>query len=309
MKPLKNIDGLVHTTYQQLVGMQRYVPILAAQQLKRKVKSVLGGKNVSALRGRGMDFEEVRKYVAGDDIRHIDWKVTARTKTTHAKVFTEEKEKPVLIVVDQSASMFFGSKYKTKSVIAAELAALLAFKVQKTSDRVGLLCIGNESSELFRPKRTLNHVLGSLKMLNNYNNQLTNSSHEFNGKSVDLPMRQLFNVVTHDYTVIVISDFIHYNQSVMQSIYRIKQHNDVLLFKIYDEFEKEIMPKNFIATDGTYQTYLKAKNKNLRQDFKAGFQSQLTEFETQMKRHQINVFNLHTHQDVQQQLQQITLPL
>jgi len=104
---------------------------------KQKVRSLLGGKHASKLRGRGLDFEEVRNYVPGDDIRNIDWKVTARTQKTHSRVYSEEKEKPTLIVVDQSKSMFFGSQKRTKSVVAAELAALTAFKILKEGDRVG----------------------------------------------------------------------------------------------------------------------------------------------------------------------------
>ena len=107
------------------------------QARKQKVKSILGGKHSSKLRGRGLDFEEVRTYVPGDDIRNIDWKVTARTQKTHSKGFSEEKEKPALIVVDQSKSMFFGSVKRTKSVVAAELAALAAFRILKEGDRVG----------------------------------------------------------------------------------------------------------------------------------------------------------------------------
>lgn len=308
MKNNQENTGLVHTTFEQLMGMQRYIPVVSARLANKKVKSILGGKNASSLRGRGMDFEEVRQYVSGDDIRHIDWKVTARTKVTHAKVFTEEKEKPVLIVVDQSATMFFGSVYKTKSVIAAELAALFAFKVQKESDRVGVLCVGNNGSEMYKPQRSKNHVLAALKMINAFNNKLTNGSSSFDHKSIELPLKQLFNVVSHDYTVIVISDFIHYNAEVLQSIFRIKQHNDVLLFKVYDAFEKQVMSENFMTTDGQYQTYVKGRNKKVRNAFEEGFVNQFDAFETEMAHHKVPVYGIHTSKDVHKQLQDLILP-
>ena len=88
---------------------------------KYAVQSVLSGRHRSRLRGRGLDFDEVRKYIPGDDIRNIDWKVTARVGITHTKEFTEEKERPVLIVVDQRSNMFFGSQRYLKSVIAAHI--------------------------------------------------------------------------------------------------------------------------------------------------------------------------------------------
>ena len=127
----------VFISLQDLLKMEHHARNFSFQARKQKVRSILGGKHASKLRGRGLDFEEVRNYVAGDDIRNIDWKVTARTQKTHSKVFSEEKEKPALIVVDQSKSMFFGSQRKTKSVVAAEIAALAAFRVLKEGDRVG----------------------------------------------------------------------------------------------------------------------------------------------------------------------------
>ncbi len=130
---------------------------------KQKVRTILGGRYASKLRGRGLDFEEVRNYVAGDDIRTIDWKVTARTQKTHSRVYSEEKEKPVLIVVDQSKSMFFGSQNKTKSVVAAELAALTAFRIAKDGDRVGAVVFGDNAIDVILPKRNKKNILFFLK--------------------------------------------------------------------------------------------------------------------------------------------------
>ena len=127
----------VFVSLQSLLKMEHIASGFSFLAKKQKVRSILGGKHASKLRGRGLDFEEVRNYVAGDDIRNIDWKVTARTQKTHSRVFSEEKEKPALILVDQSKSMFFGSQRRTKSVVAAELAALAAFRIQKEGDRVG----------------------------------------------------------------------------------------------------------------------------------------------------------------------------
>ena len=102
-------EGIV-PTLQELLRMEHLVASTGFSLLpKQPVHSVLSGKHASKLRGRGLDFDEVRKYVPGDDIRNIDWRVTARTRQTHTKVFTEEKEKPVLLVTDMGPGMFFGS--------------------------------------------------------------------------------------------------------------------------------------------------------------------------------------------------------
>ena len=123
-----NLDKLVALKY-DIRGFS-YLP-------KQPVQSQLTGKHRSRLRGRGLDFEEVRIYSFGDDIRSIDWKVTARTKKPHTRVYTEERERPVFLVLDQSSSMFFGSQQYMKSVIAAEAAAISAWKVLAVGDRIG----------------------------------------------------------------------------------------------------------------------------------------------------------------------------
>ena len=98
---------------------------------------MLNGRHVSRLRGRGLNFEEMRGYLPGDDIRSIDWKATARTGTPHVRVFTEERDRPALVVVDQRMSMFYGSRLNMKSVTAAEAAAIAAFRVLDAGDRIG----------------------------------------------------------------------------------------------------------------------------------------------------------------------------
>ena len=136
----------IFVTLQDLLAKEHSAQGFSFLAKKQKVRSVLGGKHASKLRGRGLDFEEVRNYVAGDDIRNIDWKVTARTQKTHSRVYSEEKEKPTLIVVDQSKSMFFGSQHKMKSVVAAELAALASFRILKEGDRVGGIVFADDQS-------------------------------------------------------------------------------------------------------------------------------------------------------------------
>ena len=106
---------------------------------RQPINSVLNGRHASRLRGRGLDFEDLRDYVVGDDIRNIDWRATARTGRTHVRVYTEERDRPVWLVVNQRQSMFFGSRERMKSVTAAEAAALAAWRVLGGGDRVGAM--------------------------------------------------------------------------------------------------------------------------------------------------------------------------
>ena len=205
---------------------------------KQKVRSILGGKHASKLRGRGLDFEEVRNYVPGDDIRNIDWKVTARTQKTHSRVYSEEKEKPALIVVDQSKSMFFGSQRKTKAVVAAELAALAAFRVLKEGDRVGGVIFADQGIDVVFPKRDRKNILRFLEKIVQRNRELLDSEPVEFDRALPYTIGKVKNIVTHDFLVIVISDFQRYNPELIKFLTRISLHNDLILAKVFDPMEK-----------------------------------------------------------------------
>ena len=127
------VDG-VTATLKELIDLQRYAQTGPYHPVARALRA---GSNVSRLRGRGMDFAEVRNYQAGDEIRHMEWRVTARTGKPHVKLYEEERERPVIILTDFNPSMYFGTRLAFKSVIAARLAAILAWTVVKQGDRVG----------------------------------------------------------------------------------------------------------------------------------------------------------------------------
>ena len=123
------------------------------------VHSLLAGRHASRLRGRGLNFEEIRRYLPGDDIRNMDWHVTARTRQPHVRVYTEERDRPVLLVVDQRHSMFFGSRRAMKSVVAAEATALAAWRVLQAGDRVGALVFDDQDVVEIPPQRSEQQVL------------------------------------------------------------------------------------------------------------------------------------------------------
>lgn len=301
----KEFPSDVFVSLQDLLKMEHYARNFSFLAKKQKVRSVLGGKHSSKLRGRGLDFEEVRNYVAGDDIRNIDWKVTARTRKTHSKVFSEEKEKPALIFVDQSKTMFFGSQRKTKSVVAAELAALAAFRVLKEGDRVGGIVFGNEGFDIIFPKRDRKNILRFLEKIVERNHQLKNHSElKFEEQLKDM-LGKMRNIVTHDFLVVIISDFQRYSPEVIKSIKLLSQHNDVILAKIFDPMERDIPAIKLVAGDGKKQILIDGENIKLRQNFKEGFEKDYTGFEAQMKKHRIPLMLIDTISDVDEQLKEI----
>ncbi|PZX48521.1 DUF58 domain-containing protein [Algoriphagus chordae] len=295
----------IFCSLKDLLSMERHAHHFNLLARKQKVKSILGGKHASKLRGRGLDFEEVRQYVKGDDIRNIDWKVTARTRETHTRVFSEEKEKPALILVDQSKSMFFGSQKRTKSVVAAELAALAAFRILKEGDRVGGIVFADQGIDIVFPKRDRRNILRFFENIVKRNHELIdNQEGSFDDllKAVTMKTR---NIVTHDFMIILISDFHRYSPKMLQSVIIMSQHNDVILAKIADPFERNIPNEKFVAGDEQTQVSVDGKAKNLRDQFEEGFDEDYRKFQGKLKKHRIPIFQLDTVQPIDQQLKEL----
>lgn len=288
--------------------MERYAHTFNLLARKQRVKSILGGKHASKLRGRGLDFEEVRQYVKGDDIRNIDWKVTARTRETHTRVFSEEKEKPALILVDQSKSMFFGSQKKTKSVVAAELAALAAFRILKEGDRVGGIVFNDQESDIVFPKRDRGNILRFFENIVKRNHELVSGkTGSFEDLLKDVTAKTQ-NIVTHDFLILIISDFHRYSPSVLKSVTMLSQHNDVILAKITDPFERAIAEVKFVAGNEQTQVAVDGKEESLRKKFEEGFDADYRDFEAHLKKHRIPIFQIDTVQPIDQQIKDLFKP-
>jgi len=295
----------VFTSLRELLEMEQHAHHFSLLARKQKVKSILGGKHASKLRGRGLDFEEVRQYVKGDDIRNIDWKVTARTRKTHTRIFSEEKEKPALIVVDQTKPMFFGSVRRTKSVVAAELATLLAFRILKQGDRVGGLVFADQGIDLILPKRDRRNILRFLERIVSRNRELESSTPVQFESALHEAMLKIRNIVTHDYLVVIISDFHRYSPEVIKFISQLSMHNDVILAKIADPMEQEIPDERFIAGDSQTQITVDGTSKKLRDSFHEGFETDYQSFQTRMKKHRIPVFMVNTTEPLDRQIKDI----
>src|SRR5690554_726431 len=153
---------------QQLLVQRQAAQIVSYAPYNRSIAGI-SGLHLSKMRGRGIDFEEFRPYQQGDDIRTIDWRVTARIGKPFTKVFREERERPVIIAVDQTSSMYFGSQVAFKSVIAAQAAAIFCWMAIDNGDRVGGLVYGDTEQSLVRPKRSRRSALHLLNMIHQYN--------------------------------------------------------------------------------------------------------------------------------------------
>ncbi len=274
---------------------------------RQKIHSVLAGKFQSNIRGRGLDFEESRLYAAGDDIRNIDWRVTARTKQTHTKVFTEEKEKPSLIITDMSPSMIFGSIKYTKAFIAAQLAAIGAFKILKNADRFGGLIFNHETEAFIRPHRSRKALLQYFNHLVDYAQIITNIKLPVtdNTPYLEKALHRIAGLATHDYTLLVISDFNHTSTTLSRQLALLSQHNDVILAAVNDPLEKQLSNQKMVITDGKLQLLWKARYKQYNEKYKITCAEERKSFQNEIMKYRIPMMELNTYDPIEDQLKKL----
>ena len=233
---------------------------------RQPVTSILSGRYGSKLRGRGLNFEELRRYLPGDDIRTIDWKVTARTRSPYVRVHTEEKDRSVLLVVDQRINMFFGTREKLKSVTAAELAALGAWRAVQVGDRVGAVVFDDTDLVDFRPQRSQNAVMSILGAVVKMNHGLradagVEPGHGMLNKALETAQR----MVSHDTLIVMISDFDGVDEQTERLTAKLAQHNDVLALLVHDSIRLQPAAISLNVTDGSRQMELDLADKRVRE--------------------------------------------
>lgn len=245
----------------------------------RKRASVRQGERLSRVRGRGMDFAEVRAYQPGDDVRTIDWRVTARRNKPHTKVFQEERERPTLIVVDQTRALFFGSRMRLKSVAAAEIASRLAWQSLANNDRVGGIVIGNDSLAVHRPLRSSRAVARLLNDIAVCNQQLTARTPLKQTFRSALP--QISQLARSGHRIYLVTDCYALAEADRQRLLKLSRHNEVQGYFIFDPLEGELPPANrYQVEDANKRLQFHSGNKALRHDYRQRFANQLLTLET-----------------------------
>ena len=221
---------------------------------RQPARSALNGRHASRLRGRGLNFEELRDYLPSDDVRSIDWKVTARTGKPHVRVFTEERDRPALIVVDQRMSMFFGSKLNMKSVTAAECAALAAYRILDQGDRVGGIVFGDETIAEIRPKRSRAGLQQFISVLARANALLRSDAPDVTPLPLNDVLRSVAKIAPRNHLVLVFSDFAEIDQTTRKLVSGLSRHNDLILGLVSDPYADEV-PGNvqLVVSDGELQ--------------------------------------------------------
>ncbi|MCH9689494.1 MAG: DUF58 domain-containing protein [Gammaproteobacteria bacterium] len=219
-------------------------------------KAAQTGHRSTRLRGRGMDFADVRNYQAGDEIRHMEWRSTARTGRPHIKLYQEERERPVVLLVDFNPSMYFGTHDVFKSVLAARLAALLAWIASAEGDRVGGFLFSATQHDECIPKNRQQGVLPLLAKLSHYTSSLQQTQ-GIAARPLNDVLLRLKRVLKPGSVLILISDFYTLDDTSERLLRRIKKHNDLIAYHVADLLELTA-PKLglYPITDGTKTSFL-----------------------------------------------------
>ncbi|MCK5679443.1 DUF58 domain-containing protein [bacterium] len=300
----KLIPG-VYVSLQELICLQHQASGFSFLP-RQPVHSQLSGRYGSRLRGRGLDFEELRQYRPGDDIRSMDWKATKRTRQPYVRVYTEERERSVLLLVDQRVSMFFGSQVNMKSVTAAEAAALAAWRVVSAGDRVGALVFNDFEIREIKPRRSKKTVLQILQQIVRQNNALEVERNIIAKKEMlDQTLERARHLAGHDYLICVISDFFGLSDKSLHQVKLLCRHNDVMLLPVYDLLAKEL-PKNatIVVSDGIQQILLDSGESRLQKRFPDFLQNRLKTLSDTLVKFGVPILPIHTADPVATQIRE-----
>lgn len=303
----KTMDSsLVYADLDELVRLQFKASGFSFMP-RQPVHSILSGRHASRLRGRGLNFEELRNYLPGDDPRNIDWKVTARTGEPYVRVYTEEKDRTVWLLIDQRMAMFFGSKWKMKSVTAAEAAAVSAWRVLSSGDRVGAVVFDDNGIEVIPAHRSHERVTRILQAVIERNHALrADSDIEPGPVMLNRALERLHSLARHDCLVTLISDGNGIDEQTRRCVTRLTEHNDVISVFIYDELEQTLPDAGWLAfSDGQQQLEVDTARGPLRRAYGDEFQQRLARLEATSRRHSVPLIPVNTSRPVLEQFREL----
>lgn len=260
---------------------------------KNIVNDFFGGDYHSNFKGRGMTFSEVREYVPGDDVRSIDWNVTAKTGKPHIKVFEEERELSVLLLIDVSSSGVFGSKNELKIDVAVEIAAMLSFSAIKNNDKVGLALFSDKIEKYIPPKKGKKHVLRLIT-------DIVNHDFDSNQKRTSIKNAIDFaNKISKRKSVIfLISDFI--DDNFWNELKFLNFKHDLVGLQIYDSYEKDfpnIGLINIYDSETGKKTWIDTSSRKNRKKFSENSNKKLNSFSKKCKKIGFDLLQISTDDD------------
>jgi uncharacterized protein (DUF58 family) len=265
-----------------------------------RINSLQTGAYVSHFRGRGMEFDESRPYQPGDDPRNIDWRVTARSTQAYTKLFREERERPVLVVVDLRSNMHFATQGSFKSVIASRAAALISWAAQHRGDRLGGLIFGDSTHRELKPKLGRQAALRYVHELVNHPDW--QRSAEGPAKDEEPPLTRamavLRRVARPGSLVVVISDFVGFSRAAQAYLTGVARHNEVLAIFISDPLEHELPPPGrYRLVSNDVELAIDTYARTARRDYEHAFKERQHSLEKFCQRYGIHLLSISTEED------------
>jgi len=265
-------------------------------------RSPLIGLHHSKLRGGGVDFDQVRVYQAGDDVRSIDWRVTARTQEPHTKLFHEERERPTYLLVEQSRRLFFGSGLRFKSVLVAQAASLLGWAALGHNDRIGGLVFGDSEHYEIKPRRSKHSLLQLLNCLVRVN-QTLHSDMAPARDAFGLALRRAREVLRPGSLVMVLCDERTLTDSSEQQLTLLARHTDLLLLPFSDPLDHALPAAGLLRfTEGGAQLELDTQDAKLRQAYRAQGEARIARWQRLAQKLRVPLLPLDTQTELIEQL-------
>jgi len=256
-------------------------------------RNIFAGEYHSAFKGRGMAFSEVREYQFGDDIRNIDWNVTARYNKPFIKIYEEERELTVVLLIDVSGSREFGSTDKLKKNIITEISAILAFSAIQNNDKIGVIFFSDKIEKFIPPKKGRSHILRIISELIDFEPQSR-------GTDISGAIRYLTNAIKKRCTAFVISDFIQKDESLENALSIANNRHDVVALRIYDERETRLPNVGLIklkdAETGAY-TWVDTSDEKARNTYRVWWKRLSAQLDNSFKKSGVDYAEINTSQD------------
>ncbi|KIU54403.1 MULTISPECIES: DUF58 domain-containing protein [Pseudomonas] len=301
--PAQQPDGHVYVSLAQLMALAfdaRGLSFLARQPRA----SVLAGSHASRLRGRGLNFDELRRYQPGDDLRHLDCRASLRTGTPVVRTFTEERDRPVLVVLDQRMSMFFGSQVSFKSALAAQLAALCAWIALAAGDRVGALLFDDTRIEYLAPLRSRSRVQAICARAAQFNQALSADVPDGDAAhGLDTVLQRCLALAAHDCLICFISDFAGAGERTLHQLRQLRTHNDVIALQVYDPLALDLPRQGrLLVTQGQLQVELAVERRQVHKPLSEFLSGRLHDVAQMLRRSQVPLLMFSTALPAAQQL-------
>lgn len=277
--------------------------MMEAQEIIKKVRkieikarglssNIFAGQYHTAFKGRGMAFSEVRDYQFGDDVRDIDWNVTARFNRPYVKVFEEERELTVMLLVDVSGSLDFGTRHQMKRDMVTEIAATLAFSAIQNNDKTGVIFFSDKVEKYIPPKKGRKHILYIIREMLDFHGESRRTD-------MNVPLQFLSSVIKRRCTAFLLSDF-YVRGSFEQSLTICNRKHDVAAIQVYDPFAKELPDIGLLKVvdaETGFEQYIDTGSKRLRQAHRQYWQNRQAALQETFNKSNVDNISIATDED------------